>query len=264
MKFHGRSRSVILSLKFLDSGKKTACSKIPYPGIEIRSGGNPLSSFVPIRLYLPTPQSPHQHEVLHLLGTWGLSPSLCAARCTRSALREPPAAPPRGPHPDVELRSASVLDYRIWRPLGRVTMIHGSLGTATEPLAKSNLDRVRCGAPLGLGRISAAGPIFFCRRRKIWDLNPSSSHPRAPKGRISWWLGGYGGQELGGITEFPASAGGGGYELTSSPSSTSARTTHRLFWGVRWAFHNSSHSTSTSHTPNHLINMKFFTFLSGV
>ena len=31
--------------------------------------------------------------------------------------------------PDVELRSASVLDYRIWRPQGRVTMLHGSLGT---------------------------------------------------------------------------------------------------------------------------------------
>jgi len=31
--------------------------------------------------------------------------------------------------PDVELRSASVLDYRIWLPQGRVTMLHGSLGT---------------------------------------------------------------------------------------------------------------------------------------
>jgi len=30
---------------------------------------------------------------------------------------------------DVELRSASVLDYRIWRPRGRVTMLYGSLGT---------------------------------------------------------------------------------------------------------------------------------------
>ena len=31
--------------------------------------------------------------------------------------------------PDVELRFASVLDYRIRRPLGKVTMLHGSLGT---------------------------------------------------------------------------------------------------------------------------------------
>ena len=40
----------------------------------------------------------------------------------RAGGREPP-------EPDVELRSASVLDYRIWRPQGRVTMLHGSLGT---------------------------------------------------------------------------------------------------------------------------------------
>ena len=34
-----------------------------------------------------------------------------------------------GMYADVELRSASVLDYRIWRPRGRVTMLYGSLGT---------------------------------------------------------------------------------------------------------------------------------------
>ena len=53
----------------------------------------------------------------------------------------------------------------------------------TEPLAKSNLDRVRCGAPLGLGRISAAG------RRPIFCL----------------------------ITEFPASAGGGWLRVNEFP-----------------------------------------------
>ena len=35
----------------------------------------------------------------------------------------------RAQRTDVELRSASVLDYRIWRPGGRVTMLYGSLGT---------------------------------------------------------------------------------------------------------------------------------------
>ena len=32
-------------------------------------------------------------------------------------------------HADVELRSASVLDHRIWRPQARVAMLYGSLGT---------------------------------------------------------------------------------------------------------------------------------------
>ena len=39
----------------------------------------------------------------------------------------------------------------------------------------------------------------------------------ASERRISWWPGGYGAQERRGVTEFPASVGGGGYELKEFP-----------------------------------------------
>ena len=71
--------------------------------------------------------------------------------------------------------------------------------------------------PWGWGGSAPQAQFFFAGRRKNWDFNPSSSHLRAPKGRISWWLGGYGGQELGGITGFPASAGGGWSRVNEFP-----------------------------------------------
>ena len=61
----------------------------------------------------------------------------------------------------------------------------------TEPVAKSSLDRVRCGAPLRFGEDHSAGPRQkvkrgFTARRKNRDFSPSSSHLRAPERRISW------------------------------------------------------------------------------
>ena len=41
-----------------------------------------------------------------------------------------------------------------------------------EPLAKSSLDRVRRGAPLGLGRISAAGQKRLCRQAEKMEFQP--------------------------------------------------------------------------------------------
>ena len=57
--------------------------------------------------------------------------------------------------PDVELRSASLLITESGGPEEELPCSTVAL-VPIEPLAKSSLDLVRCGASLGLERISAA------------------------------------------------------------------------------------------------------------
>ena len=109
---------------------------------------------------------------------------------------------------------ASVLDYRIRRPGEELPCSTVTLAPI-ESLAKSSLDRVRCGAPLGLGgsapqakRYCAAmgGKIGISTTLKLHLMAPEA----CPERRISWWPVAWGlrGPETEGVTEFPASVGG--------------------------------------------------------
>ena len=80
-----------------------------------------------------------------------------------------------------------------------------------EPLAKSSLDRVRCGAPLGLGEDQRRRPKKLCRQAGKSGFQASSSHLRAPVRRVSWWPGGSGAQKRRGLrsSQHPLRGGGG-------------------------------------------------------
>ena len=123
--------------------------------------------------------------------------------------------------PDVELRSASLLITESGGPEEELPCSTVAL-VPIEPLAKSSLDRVRCGAPLGLGEDQRRRPKKLCRQAGKSGFQASSSHLRAPERRISWWPGGYGAQKRRGLrsSQHPL-RGGEGYELKSSRSSTS-------------------------------------------
>ena len=123
--------------------------------------------------------------------------------------------------PDVELRSASLLITESGGPEEELPCSTVAL-VPIEPLAKSSLDRVRCGAPLGLGEDQRRRPKKLCRQAGKSGFQASSSHLRAPERRISWWPGGYGAQKRRGLRSSQHPLRGGGYELKSSPSSTSA------------------------------------------
>ena len=115
------------------------CQGAPPPGFTARSLG--LSLFVindqksvprplapPTMLHVLQPSTPVARPavpVRHPVFFVGGFSIVCAHRVTHPWT----LARPHTTSSDVELRSASVLDYRIWRPHGRVTMLHGSLGT---------------------------------------------------------------------------------------------------------------------------------------